>query len=169
MDLQCNCEKQEYQDFSFPKIVVICNTSMISVNVRVLLKRHFQARIEHSYSPFGIWLLNSLDFIPIFTKLKKILSRAKWTIKFLIMHNASDFICVYSRRKCTRHVFIKSKNCQMKILKPTNDKLINLISCNYARRAIYLVPLINSKCQWGCWPHKLFAHRLHCTLVYPIH
>ena len=51
MDLQCNCEKQEYQGF-YSLTIVICNTSMISVNVRVLLKRHFQVNIEHSYSPF---------------------------------------------------------------------------------------------------------------------
>ena len=61
------------------------------------------------------------------------------------MHNVSNFICVYSRRKGTRCVFIKS--CQMKFLKPTNDKLINQTSCKYVRRAIYLVPLINFKCQ----------------------
>ena len=53
---------------------------------------------------------------------------------------------LYSRRKCTRGVFIKSKSCQMKILKPTNNKLINQTSCKYVRRAIYLVPLINFKC-----------------------
>ena len=37
MDLQCNCEKQEYQDLH-SLTVVICDTSMISANVRVLLK-----------------------------------------------------------------------------------------------------------------------------------
>ena len=53
MDPWCNNEKQEYQDFH-SLTIVICNTSMISVNVRVLLKkRHFQVSIEHSYSPFG--------------------------------------------------------------------------------------------------------------------
>ena len=54
---------------------------------------------------------------------------------------------VYSGRKCTRCMFIKSKSCQMKILKPTNYKLINQTTCKYVRRAIYLVPLISSKCQ----------------------
>ena len=44
-------------------------------------------------------------------------------------------------------VFIKSESCQMKFLKPTNDMLINQISCKYVRRAIYLVPLINPKCE----------------------
>ena len=38
MDPQCSCEKQEYQDF-YSITVVICDTSMISANVRVLLKR----------------------------------------------------------------------------------------------------------------------------------
>ena len=46
-----------------------------------------------------------------------------------------------------RPVFIKNESCQMKFLKPTNDKLINQTSCKYVRRAIYLVPLINPKCQ----------------------
>ena len=54
---------------------------------------------------------------------------------------------VYSMRKCTRHVFIKSESCQMKILNPTKDKLINQTSCKYVRIAIYLVLLINLKCQ----------------------
>ena len=40
-------------------------------------------------------------------------------------------------------MFIKSESCQMKILKPTNNKVINQTSCKYVRRAIYLVPLIN--------------------------
>ena len=54
---------------------------------------------------------------------------------------------VFSRRKCTRCVFIKSESCQMKFLKLTNDELINQTSFKYIRRAIYLVPLINSNCQ----------------------
>ena len=37
MDPQCNCEKQEYQDFH-SLILVICDTSTISAKVRVLLK-----------------------------------------------------------------------------------------------------------------------------------
>ena len=41
-------------------------------------------------------------------------------------------------------MFIESESCQMKFLKPTNDKLINHTSCKYVRRAIYLVLLINS-------------------------
>ena len=54
MDPWCNCEKQEYQDFH-SLTLVICNTSMISAKVGVLLKekRCFQVNIEHSYSP--IW------------------------------------------------------------------------------------------------------------------
>ena len=36
-DLWCNCEKQEYQGLSFFN-KVICDTSTISVNIRVLLK-----------------------------------------------------------------------------------------------------------------------------------
>ena len=56
---------------------------------------------------------------------------------------------VYSRRKCTRCMFIEGESCQIKFLNPTNDKLINQTSCKYLRRAIYLIPLINSKCQQG--------------------
>ena len=37
MDPQCNCKMQEYQDFH-SLTMVICDTSMISVNVRVLLR-----------------------------------------------------------------------------------------------------------------------------------
>ena len=37
-DPWCNCKKQEYHDFH-SITVVICDTSMISANVRVLLKR----------------------------------------------------------------------------------------------------------------------------------
>ena len=37
-----------------PKTIVICDTSMMSVNVRVLLKKdNSQVGIKHSYSPFG--------------------------------------------------------------------------------------------------------------------
>ena len=50
---------------------------------------------------------------------------------------------------------------------PTNDKLINQTLCKYVRRVIYPVFLSNSKWQQGHWPHNLFAHKLHCTLVYP--
>ena len=42
MDPHCNCEEQEYQDLFFiPKTVVICDTSTISANVRILLKETF--------------------------------------------------------------------------------------------------------------------------------
>ena len=41
-------------------------------------------------------------------------------------------LCVYSRRKCTKYVFIKGESCQMKFLKPTNEKLINQTSCEFA-------------------------------------
>ena len=40
MDPQCNCKKQEYQDFHSITIV-ICDTSTICVNVGVLLKETF--------------------------------------------------------------------------------------------------------------------------------
>ena len=40
MDAQCNCEKQEYQDFH-SLTIVICDTSMFSVNVRILLMDTF--------------------------------------------------------------------------------------------------------------------------------
>ena len=40
MDPQCNCENQEYQDFH-SIIIVICDTSIVSVNVGVLLKETF--------------------------------------------------------------------------------------------------------------------------------
>ena len=42
MNPQCNCEKQEYQDFH-SLILVICNTSTISVKVGVLLKETFSS------------------------------------------------------------------------------------------------------------------------------
>ena len=38
MDPQCNCKKQEYQDFH-SLTIVICDTSMISVNVGSIAKR----------------------------------------------------------------------------------------------------------------------------------
>ena len=48
MNPWCNCEKQEYQEF-YPTTVVICDTSTISANVRVLLKDMFlKFNIEHS-------------------------------------------------------------------------------------------------------------------------
>ena len=85
MDLQCNCEKQELQDFSFLKQIVICNVSTISVNVRVLLKRHFQARIKHSYSPFGCkYFLEA--YSKIFTKSQNFI-QSTMINKTLIMHN----------------------------------------------------------------------------------
>ena len=59
------------------------------------------------------------------------------------------FLYVYSRRKCTRCMFVKSESCQMKCLKPTNDKLINRTPFKYVGRAIYLLLLINPKCQQG--------------------
>ena len=37
MDPQCNCKKQEYQDVHSITIV-ICDTSMVSVNVRDIFK-----------------------------------------------------------------------------------------------------------------------------------
>ena len=54
---------------------------------------------------------------------------------------------VYIPGESVQDVLVKRKSCQMKVLKPTNNKLINQTSHKYVRRAIYLVPLINSKCQ----------------------
>ena len=42
MDPQWHCEKQEYQDF-YSLTLVICNTSMISEKVGVLLKEIFSS------------------------------------------------------------------------------------------------------------------------------
>ena len=47
---------------------------------------------------------------------------------------------VYIPGESVQDVFIKIESCQMKFLKPTNDKLINKTSCKYVRRAIYLYP-----------------------------
>ena len=65
---------------------------------------------------------------------------------------------VYLRKTCTRHVFTKCESCQMKFLKPTNDKLINQTSCKYVySRAIYLVPLINPNVNKAT-DHVTFLH-----------
>ena len=60
---------------------------------------------------------------------------------------------LYSRRKWIKCVFFESESCQIKFWNPlidtTNDKLINQPLCKYAGRVVYLVLLINSKCQWG--------------------
>ena len=42
MDPQCDCKKQEYQDFH-SLTLVICNTSTISVRVEVLLEETFSS------------------------------------------------------------------------------------------------------------------------------
>ena len=42
MDPQCNCDKQEYQDFH-SLTLVICDTSMTSAKVGVLLKEIFSS------------------------------------------------------------------------------------------------------------------------------
>ena len=47
---------------------------------------------------------------------------------------------------------------EWRILKPTDDKLINQTSYKYVRSIIYLLPLINARHQWGHWLHNLFAH-----------
>ena len=47
-----SCDKQECQGFSFPH-KVICDTSMISADVKSIAKRYFQVVIKYSYLPFG--------------------------------------------------------------------------------------------------------------------
>ena len=42
MDPWCDCKKQEFQDFH-SLTILICDTSMISANVRVLLKETFSS------------------------------------------------------------------------------------------------------------------------------
>ena len=89
-------------------------------------------------------------FIELYSKFSKF---TKMFIQSTVNYEIPDKCILYpilygnSRRKCTRHVFIKSESCEVKFLKPANDKLIKQTSCKYVRRAIYLVLLINSKCQ----------------------
>ena len=53
MDPQCNCKKQEYQEF-YSIMTMICSTSTISVNVGVSLKKAFSKLVlKHFDSPFG--------------------------------------------------------------------------------------------------------------------
>ena len=82
----------------------------------------------------------------------------------ILMHTISIFIFQGKVNKMCVHW---KWNLSNKILKPTNNKLINQTFCKYIRRAICLVLIINSKCQWGHGAHNLFAHRLYCTLAYP--
>ena len=42
MDPQCNCEKQEYQDF-YSLTLMICDASTISEKVKVLLEETFSS------------------------------------------------------------------------------------------------------------------------------
>ena len=122
----------------------------------------FQVDIKHSYSLFGCKY--SLKLIPYWSlfQISKFTKFYQSTIinKILIVHNISKFY-----KKVNKTCVCWDRILSNEILKPTNNKLLNQTSCKYVRRAICLVLIINSKCQWGCWPCNLFAHRLHCTLA----
>ena len=50
-----------------------------------------------------------------------------------------------------KFVMPRNKTFQMITFKSSyNDKLINQTSCKYVRRAIFLILIINIKCQPGC-------------------
>ena len=161
-DPWCNCKKQEYQDFNSLKLM-ICDTSTISVKVRVLLKEMFS-------SWYRTFLLTSLT-INIPWSLFQILRIFLNSLNSYPEHNNNEILttCTISififQKRVHKWVFPENKTSKIRFLKLTNDKLINQMFYKYVRR-ICLIILINTKCQQVCWPWNLFAHRLHCTVVY---
>ena len=72
------------------------------------------------------------------------------------MHTTSIFIFQEKVNKTSVHWGRNLSNEFIKWnYKPTNDKLVNWTSCKYVRKAICLVLIISTKCQWGHWPCNL--------------
>ena len=113
-DPWCNYRKQEYQGFSFLN-KVICYTSMISANVRVLLKRYLQVVIGYSYLPFG---KNILQKILKTLKILKIYMKVIQSTRYYPYNIHLFFIFKNHRREWIKHMLPRNKMFQIKYCKP---------------------------------------------------
>ena len=101
MDPQCNFKKQEYQEFH-SITVVICNTSIISANVGVLL---FSSLYWTFYLLFGCKCMK-VKLIPNFLKIPN-LFKPQWAIKIAqkVQKYPYMYVLIFQEKNSDSHVY----------------------------------------------------------------